>query len=225
MNGYSLLVRTRHQQEIAVEFSEAAGLIVEADYVHWYDSLSRGNPGGIEVQDLALPAFLGAVPNFSVLLDQCGWKTLEEMLEKASRRLRDVPDGVDLVAWEDTDANRRLLKSLFQACTGGRNPGFPGFGPARCTKLLHKKRPALLPVIDSWQLEAWGKRADPWSTDDMIDVVFLIKEQLSQSGDALAEVRLELQRRDGSLPRLSDVRIYDVVFWERSRMGLELPSD
>ena len=210
-------VVTRTRDEVTVTVDSAVATVLGAPYVRWYDSLPSGDPDRIDVLDLALPAFLDAVPNFKALLGDCGWGPLRSRLDAASEMLARVPADVELAAWEDTEPNRTVLKWLFQTCTGGRNNGIPEFGPARATKLLHKKRPALLPIIDSWQLEAWHKRPDPWSTDDMVDVVFNVRGQVVRWQDELRQVRDQLAAADPTLPALSDVRLYDILFWEASR--------
>lgn len=210
-------VMTRLRDEVTISVDDAVTTVLGAQYVRWYDSLPSGATNQIDVLDLALPAFLDAVPSFKALLADLGWDALRSKLDKASEILERVPDDVDLASFEDTDHNRALLKWLFQACTGGKNNGFPEFGPARATKLLHKKRPLLLPIIDSWQLEAWHRRSDPWSTDDMVDVVFFIRGQVVRWQDDLHQVRTRLEAEDPTLPVLSDVRLYDIIFWETSR--------
>lgn len=208
-------VLTRSGSEIDICVEDAVEIVRAAPYVRCYDSLSGGDENRIDVQDLAFPAFLDAVPNFKALLVDCGWENLKTKLEYASECLQKIPN-IDLSEWEDSQGNRLHLKRLFQAVTGGRNDGLPEFGPARATKLLHKKRPGLLPIIDSWQLEAWGKRADPWSTDEMVDVVWKVKDQMSSDLEEYALVSKLALERDETLPPLSRVRIYDILFWENS---------
>lgn len=210
-----IVIRTREIVDVSVD--EAVETVRRADYVRWYDTLPVGDPDRISVLELAYPAFLDAVPNFKALLSGCGSSALQAKLDYASEVLAKVPSDVELVDWEDNSQNVAALKWLFQASTGSKNPGFPEFGPARATKMLHRKRPLLIPILDSWQLEAWRKRPDPWSTDDMVDVVFMIRGQLLRAQEEMAEVRRRLASAEPTLPYLSDVRLYDILFWEGSR--------
>lgn len=212
-------VVTRSGEAVTFTVDEAVKEIPSVPYVRWYDALPAGDVDSIALQDLAFPAFLDAVPNFKALLSGCGWESLSRKLLLASERLSEVPGDVDLDAWADSQANRTKLKLLFQSCTAGRNPGFPGFGPARATKLLHKKRPRLVPIVDSWALEAWGRSPTAWSTDDMVDIVFCIQAQMAPSIDEFRSVGQLLKASDSTLPSLSPVRIYDIMFWERSGGG------
>lgn len=211
-------VRLRDGQQESIDPASAAHLILtNAQYIHWYDALPSGEPDELSPLDLAYPAFLDAVPNFKALLAVKGWENLRTALAAASDVLRRVPADLDLVDWPATDDNRALLVDLFRATTGGENHRLSGFGPARCTKMLHKKRPALIPIIDSWQLQAWHMSALSWSTTDMAEVVFSIRGMIAPQLNELRKLSNELRRIEPSLPRLSALRLYDILFWELSR--------
>jgi hypothetical protein len=211
-----IILRDRHVESIEVHV--AADLIRrEAQYVHWYDALPSGSINELTLLDLAYPAYLDAVPRFRALLADNGWDNLNASLRAASAILCRVPMNVPLSEWPDTQLNRGLLVELFRATTGGANGGLPHFGPARCTKMLHKKRPNLIPIIDSWQLQAWGKPTETRRTGDMVDVVFSIRNAIAPQADEFAELALRLKDTDSLLPDLSVVRLYDILFWELSK--------
>lgn len=210
-------ITLRDRTVVEVSTDEASDIIRQADYVRWYDALPGGPVDRVDVGDLALPAFLDGVPNFKRLLADFTWARLEASLAVASAALRRVPAHVSLNEWEDSEPHREALRRLFIACTGGQNDSLPGFGPAICTKMLHKKRPSLIPIIDSWQLEAWGKKPDPWSTSDMVDVVFDIRDFMADQVQEFSALAEQLVVDDVSLPALSSIRLYDILFWEMSR--------
>jgi len=210
-----ILLRDRQVESIAV--AEAVDLIrTRAHYVRWYDALPSGDPDKLELLDLAFPAFLGAVPNFKALFVDNGWESIYSALQIASDLLRRIPTDIPLENWDRTNSRHALLVDLFRTTTGGQNKALPGFGPARCTKMLHKKRPALIPILDSWQLEAWDKPTGSWRTDDMADVVFGIRDKIVPQVSEFYELAERLKRADPSLPCLSAVRLYDILFWEMS---------
>jgi len=214
----SLRILLRDGSDRMVSCDEAVDLVrTRAQYVRWYDALPSGNPDVLELLDLAFPAFLAAVPNFRALLADNGWDNLSRSLREASDVLRKVPASEPLASWADTEENRSLLFELFALTTGGGNKALPGFGPAMSTKMLHKKRPALIPIIDSWQLEAWGKPAVRWRTADLVEVVFAIRGQLVGHEKTFSMVAAQLRAADPTIPHLSAVRIYDILFWEHSR--------
>ncbi len=74
----------------------------------------------------------------------------------------------------------------------------------------------LIPIIDSWQLEAWGKPVQAWRTNDMAQIVFNIQEMIIPHIKEYAELTARLKLVDPPLPHLSVVRLYDILFWELS---------
>jgi hypothetical protein len=211
-------LRDGHWTQIGVP--AAVDLILErARYVRQYDALPQGDPDKLELIDLAFPAYLGAVPDFRAVLNPHEWAQLDASLKAASDVLGRVPAHVSLTEWSDTEAHQALLVELFRATTGSRNHALPGFGPARCTKMLHKKRPALIPILDRWQLHAWEKPVEAWRTADMASVVFAIRDVLIPQVEEFHELSWRLKLQDSSLPHLSAVRLYDILFWELSRDG------
>ena len=77
---------------------------------------------------------------------------------------------------ETTDAERQQLAELIHAMTN-----WPGFGASVATKLLHKKRPELIPVLDNMAIfgaymnRLWPERA---ALADTIKAMPRIKEAL-----------------------------------------------
>lgn len=203
----------RNRSDEFIEVPDAVDLIRrDAQYIHWYDALPSGSVNELGLLDLAYPAYLDAPPMFRAFLANNGWENLSASIRAASAVLCRVPADVSLVDWPDTQPNRTLLIELFQA-----THALPSFGPARCTKMLHKKRPNLIPILDSWQLQAWGQPTDVWHTGNMVDVVFGIQSTIAPQAGQFAELALCLKHADPSLPDLSVVRLYDILFWELSR--------
>lgn len=210
-----IMLRNGKQQALGID--KAIEVIANASYVNWYDALPSGKSNELGLLDLAFPAYLGAVPKFKTVLVANERANVLTALEAASRILRKVPKNTTLSEWADTDEHRALLGDLFVSTTGGYHRALPGFGPATCTKMLHKKRPALIPIIDSWQLQAWGKRSASWRTRDMVDVVFEIRgKALIPQAEELAALGNKLETGSSKLPHLSAVRLYDILFWELS---------
>ncbi|MEI8083115.1 MAG: DUF6308 family protein, partial [Actinomycetes bacterium] len=132
---------------------------------------------------------------------------LEAVLDRASACLRAIPVHTDLWDW---DVDQAGLKALFQATTGGANESLPGFGPAKCTKLLHRKRPQAVPIIDSWIREQWSASpGSAWTSDDMVAITMEMRGRL---GERTAELGLV---RDAVISRwgvdVSLLRSYDIL--------------
>ena len=104
--------------------------------------------------------------------------------------------------WRSMDVPARLLR-LFDRVTG------PGIGISRATKLLHIKRPDLIPICDSNVLRTLGIRGDDAAAG--IAVVGILREQRSALRPVLRELQKELQATDGirrSLPRIADALLW-----------------
>jgi len=209
-----MVIVNRFGKTKEISIDEAVFLVSRAEYVHWYDALPAGDPNAISVMDLSFPVFLDAVPRFKSFLSNNGWNKLSKMMAAASACLSNIPLDVPLKSWEDTPDNRESLKLLFKSCMG-QTGGFPGFGPACCTKMLHKKRPALLPIIDSWQLESCGYN-DSGTPLEMVEAVYENKHRMESNLPELLLVQDQLINSEKNIPLLSLVRIYDILFWEIS---------
>ena len=105
------------------------------------------------------------------------------------------------------------LRRLFDSFADIRGVGF-----SKMTKALHRKRPALIPMLDSVvqvyllsdelparSAESFGERA--------VALVRSYKRDLDRNRSALQEVERELARRK---LRLTEVRILDLVIWSVS---------
>jgi hypothetical protein len=208
----------RNGSTTEVDASAAASLILgRAYYVHYYDALPAGDLSSLSILDLAFPAFLGAVPQFRRVLSPHGALRLQEVMDHASTCLANIPSEVRLSDWPDTPANRTSLVNLISATTGGAAGPLHGFGPACCTKMLHKKRPLLIPIVDNWQMSAWGKPTT-WTPGRIVDVIFMIREHVSRQIDELELISRRVHEHDTTSPQLSAIRVYDILFWEMSRV-------
>jgi uncharacterized protein DUF6308 len=105
------------------------------------------------------------------------------------------------------------LTRLFEAFGDIRGVGF-----SKMTKALHKKRPALIPILDS-VVQDYLNRFDPptpssWSFGERgTALVRSYKHDLDRNRAALRQIRRELARR--ACP-LTEVRILDLLIWSLS---------
>jgi hypothetical protein len=102
----------------------------------------------------------------------------------------------------------RPLRQLFDAFADLQGVGF-----SKMTKSLHRKRPALIPMLDSVvqkYLEEDDLGAQAPFGERALELVRGYKSDLDRNRAALRAVRLELARRgDG----LTEVRILDLLIW------------
>jgi uncharacterized protein DUF6308 len=100
------------------------------------------------------------------------------------------------------------LRRLFDAFADIRGVGF-----SKMTKALHRKRPALIPMLDS-VVQSYLDDDDPGPQAPFgergLALVRGYKRDLDRNRTALRAVRRELARRDYFL---TDVRILDLLIW------------
>jgi hypothetical protein len=152
--------------------------------------LRRANRGGARISSVEIAAIL-------------------ERRRAIESALRAIPADASLatssIPWDG-------LARLFDAFADIRGVGF-----SKMTKALHKKRPALIPMLDSvvqaYLLDdrptapsgSFGERAT--------ELVRSYKEDLDRNLPALREIQTELARADY---RVTEVRLLDLFIWSAS---------
>lgn len=114
---------------------------------------------------------------------------------------------------ETTDAERQRLAELIGAMTS-----WPGFGASVATKLLHKKRPALIPVLDNMAIfgaymnRRWPERA---ALADTVKAVPRIKEALDWIVvDLTRPENMPVWERLNEIePERTRIELFDIVWW------------
>jgi Family of unknown function (DUF6308) len=100
------------------------------------------------------------------------------------------------------------LEQLFEAFAGIR-----GVGISKMTKTLHRKRPALIPILDS-VVQRYLADDNPGARapfgERALALVRGYKRDLDRNGAALRTVHREVARRGHGL---SEVRILDLLIW------------
>jgi len=101
----------------------------------------------------------------------------------------------------------------------------PGFGSSLATKVLHKKRPATIPVLDNkaifqtYMNPSWGVGRDPWprgslvvrSGDQITAALHAIAHDVSAPENTVTWTSLE-----EAFPSLTRVELFDKVWWARA---------
>jgi Family of unknown function (DUF6308) len=113
-----------------------------------------------------------------------------------------LADPLDSIPWEALEELMRAMQGIAEVKL------------ARQTKVLHKKRPALIPILDS-VLEAYLRRVDNLrrsgdSARDAVDLVKSFKRELDTNLPALRALQEELRRRDIDL---TECRLLDLFLW------------
>jgi uncharacterized protein DUF6308 len=127
-------------------------------------------------------------------------------IERALRRIHSdasLADATSSIPWIP-------LTRLFDAFADIRGIGF-----SKMTKALHRKRPALIPMLDS-VVQAYLTRDNPRTGSSgsfgerATALVRSYKRDLDRNRSALEEIQQELESREY---RLTDVRILDLLLW------------
>jgi hypothetical protein len=125
--------------------------------------------------------------------------------------LAHVPPSASLAAADDA-IPWRALEELMRAIDGIAEVRL-----ARQTKVLHKKRPALIPILDS-VLEAYLRRVDGLrrtgdAARDAVELIRSYKRELDTNLLAIQTLRRELRRRRIDL---TECRLLDLFLWAYS---------
>jgi hypothetical protein len=130
-------------------------------------------------------------------------------IERALRKVRpdaSLADATSSIPWIP-------LTRLFDGFADIRGVGF-----SKMTKALHRKRPALIPMLDS-VVQAYLARDDPGTPSSgsfgerATALVRSYKHDLDRNRSVLHELQQELARRTY---RLTEVRILDLLIWSVS---------
>jgi hypothetical protein len=128
------------------------------------------------------------------------------------RALRKIPSDASL-AEEASSVPWIPLTALFEAFADIRGIGF-----AKMTKSLHRKRPALIPMLDS-VVQTYLTRDEPALTsverfgERAAALTRSYKRDLDRNRKALRELQRQLATRG---PRHTEVRILDLLIWSVS---------
>jgi Family of unknown function (DUF6308) len=183
--------------ELALEFLEA------------YSGLETGDssgPASFDESDLRLANRGGArisAAQIAAILERRGEveRALGQLDPDAS-----LMDATSSIPWTP-------LTRLFDAFADIHGVGF-----SKMTKALHKKRPALIPMLDSFVQEYLTRDLPQTSSaasfgERGIALVRSYKQDLDRNRSALHEIQRELARRGY---QLTEVRLLDLLIWSVS---------
>jgi Family of unknown function (DUF6308) len=171
-----------------------------------YDAGDGSGPFSFDESDLRLANRGGA----RISAAEIG--AILERREEIERALREIPHAASLA-----DPTRSIpwvpLARLFDGFADIRGVGF-----SKMTKALHRKRPALIPMLDS-VVQAYLTTDDPGTASTVsfgehaTALVRGYKRDLDRNRSVLHELRQELAVREH---RLTEVRILDLLIWSVS---------
>jgi hypothetical protein len=187
-------VEVENPLEVALEFLEAYSS---------YEGCDSSGSASFDESDLRLANRGGArisAAEIAAILER------RAEIERALRRIHpdaSLADATSSIPWI-------LLTRLFDAFSDIRGIGF-----SKMTKVLHRKRPALIPMLDS-VVQAYLATDDPGTRSSgsfgerATALVRSYKRDLDRNRSVLHELQRELASREY---RLTEVRILDLVIW------------
>jgi Family of unknown function (DUF6308) len=164
-------------------------------------------PDRLLVEDLAVTMLLNSRVAARAAASVSRYGALVDLSSLPDKALEDTTEG-------ERQAVARVIGSIAR---------WPGFGASLATKTLHKKRPALIPVLDNQAIfgaymnPRWPDRSSS-STDTVKDVP-TIKEALDWIAHDLARPENEstwphLQAME---PERSQIELFDMIWWMHFR--------
>ena len=138
-------------------------------------------------------------------------RVINDVLKKAgpiNAALAGVPISANL---EDNDPPWDALAKLYSTLVT-----IPQIRISRATKILHKKRPCLIPILDN-EVAKYLRSIEPSLTTDRIAEGLALtqsyKKELDRNVQSLKCVRKELHKRGFEL---TEVRLLDILIWAHS---------
>jgi hypothetical protein len=167
----------------------------------WPDTPAPSRPATFDERDVRLAnrggARISAVEVAAIL----------ERREEIERELHAIPPDASLTAAQ-TSIQWAELTRLFDAFAGIRGVGF-----SKMTKALHKKRPALIPMLDSVVQAYLATEADGTFGEQATELVRSYKRDLDRNRSGLRALKRALARRGYEV---TEVRLLDLLIFSVS---------
>ncbi len=164
----------------------------------------------------------GRTPNFAHARLHCVYGSIHEFLEMTSQRsgrvvpksraLGELPNDVDLLGLSDSrfaelaDAILRVIRSTL--CYN--------VGLSKATKILHKKRPLLIPILDNVVTEYYdegplaGRRFR--EGERLVEYLRRFRNDLESVGKEVRSIQVSLSNRG---TELTHCRILEFLIWKQ----------
>ncbi len=183
-----------------VEIEDPLGAVLGFVEARWaYDVADPPEPASFDESDLRLANRGGARISAAEIA------AILERRRAIERALRSIAPDASLAA---RSVPWSALRRLFDAFSDIRGVGF-----SKMTKALHRKRPALIPMLDS-VVQKYLEGDDPGAQapfgERALGLVRGYKGDLDRNRAAVRRVRQELARRGYDV---TEVRILDLLIW------------
>lgn len=181
---------------------------------HTYDRI--GDPNRFEPGDALIPALLSAQVTYENVNAMFGgnadnpYTVLRVAIDRVLSETEPNPDQNDQFLYLDLDDPDNHW-GLVRECLGASN-STSGIKAAKVTKMLHRKRPLLVPIFDSEVADFYGCSARaPW------EFWRLLQSDIRANLDLVMETSRGHRTSDGR--EISPLRVADIVIWEHCVSG------
>lgn len=198
----NLQLRNHLGHEVEMDVDEFADWARAQAFVRMYDAADIARNNVMAPLDWSVSTLLQApIRRYAPLSDLV--KDSEMLWRRCNESLVDLGDDLPLSA-ADALSKRDLVQACFQAFMAPT-----GIGSSIAAKLLHKKRPQLIPVVDSRVARFLVGPGRPQTAQDVTDTIFdHFRPLLCCNARALEYAA----RRLGDL-HLTPCRLLDMVIW------------
>ncbi len=171
----------------------------------YYDGMTTGSgPNELNDGDLLAPALLNADPGIR------GFATLQGIRGNLELRISSVRSDLDLA--EATDSDIAAVASLFEPLG---TDGLFGVKGTILSKVLHRKRPRLVPLYDHEVFKAYrGDRVERTKSRSWADYVTRLMQEMQKDLQRAPEAWRDLQSLPpAGSPALTQLRALDILAW------------
>ena len=177
---------------------------IERDYSYeLYDRIPMPQDNELSVHDIWLANNVGAG------IEARQFLAIWAAQPRINRALSQISINVALTDdWVEKNDGWAKLHRLFEATD------VAGTAYARISKILHKKRPRLIPLIDGQAVlrHRFGEGERPDVATHMVEITQKIRQDLLANLESMQRIQLSLWQQYGI--QLTLLRIMDILYWQ-----------
>jgi hypothetical protein len=203
----NIMITDSVKREVQINLKETVSFIKSQAFVAFYDGADIRADNTIAPIDWAVPVLLQApVRRYEAFEDI--FENNSAIWNKCNACLKALGYDRPLATDKDT-RSKHLVEDCFSAFMSAR-----WIGPSIAAKILHKKRPLLIPVVDNYVATILkGPSRQPRTAKVIADIIFgPFQETLIKNIEPLGEVQKAVKEATPSIS-ISLARILDIVIW------------
>lgn len=213
--SHSIRFRDHTGQEFSYDACTIADRLNSSAFVRFYDAADVRSDNTMAPLDWSVPALLQAPIRRYALL--------KYLVADSGRAWQNCDDSLSILGSdvglesEDSLPRRRHLQACLEAFMET-----PGIGASIATKILHKKRPALVPVIDNFVTSVLiGRRGFALDAEAVTALIYdVFRPHLLGSIAAVDDVVSRVDQASLSRCRVLDFTVWAHAFDHRQAYGL-----